>query len=124
MRNLRLSPQFVVYLVGGVICALIDIGLMQLLLLSSATPLAATSAGFIAGLLVNYAFHAKVTFKNITSVTTFTRFMCVVLVNYMITVCMVGVAVGLFDAPLVGKLISLPLVAVNGFFLGKHWIFK
>jgi len=26
--------------------------------------------------------------------------------------------------PLPGKLLSLPVVAVNGFFLSKHWIFK
>jgi len=25
---------------------------------------------------------------------------------------------------LVGKIISLPIVAVNGFFLSKYWVFK
>ena len=40
------------------------------------------------------------------------------------TLGIVGASLALFQLPLPGKLISLPVVAVNGFFLSKHWIFK
>jgi hypothetical protein len=36
----------------------------------------------------------------------------------------VALSVSLLDSPLAGKLASLPLVALNGYVLGKYWIFK
>lgn len=124
MRRLRqLGPQFLVFLVGGVLSALVDIGLMQLLITGGTDPLQATAAGFLAGLCVNYAFHAKVTFKNVTSVATLSRFLCLVGLNLLITLGLVALAVALFQQALVGKLLSLPVVAVNGFLLGKYWVF-
>ena len=119
-----LTPQFVVYLAGGVICALIDIGLMQLLIAAHYPPVVGASSGFLAGLLVNYAFHAKVTFKNVTTRVTFIRFICLVAINYFITIAIVAMGVAFWDSALFGKIASLPVVALNGFFLSKYWIYK
>jgi len=121
---MTLNPQFLVFIAGGALSALVDIGLMQLLIVSQVDPLAATSVGFLAGLLVNYAFHSKVTFKNVMSTKTLVRFLCVVGLNYMLTLALVALSLSFFHNALVGKLVSLPLVALNGFFLSKHWIFK
>lgn len=118
------NRQFLLYLGGGVLCALIDIGLMQLLIGRGAPLLAATSAGFVAGLLVNYAFHAKITFRQRRTRASFTRYICLVGLNYLLTLALVAAAGALCGLPLLGKLVSLPLVAVNGFLLGKYWIFK
>lgn len=118
------STQFLVFVTGGVLCALIDVGLMQGLLMSGAAPLTAASAGFLAGLLVNYLFHAKVTFKQLSSSTTVARYLCVVAVNYLITLALVALAQHWFGMAIIGKLASLPVVAVNGYFLSKHWVFK
>lgn len=122
--KLNISRDFAVYVAGGVLCACIDIGLMQVLVRSGFTAVASASAGFVAGLLVNYAFHAKVTFDGITSAATFARFMCVVVMNYLITIGLVSIAQHTVGVPIVGKLLSLPVVAINGYLLGKHWIFK
>jgi putative flippase GtrA len=125
MSRLRLpGAQFLVFIAGGGLSALVDIGIMQLLIVNGVAPLAATTAGFAAGLCVNYAFHARVTFKNVTTLRTLSRFLCVVGLNYLLTLGLVAVSVALFQQALIGKLLSLPLVAVNGFFLSKHWIFK
>lgn len=118
------SPQFLVFVAGGGLSALVDIGLMQLLIMRGADAFLATSAGFVAGLTVNYAFHAKVTFKNVTSPATLVRFLCVVGINYGLTMALVALSLALVDMSLPGKLLSLPVVAVNGYFLSKHWIFK
>jgi hypothetical protein len=32
--------------------------------------------------------------------------------------------VAMFDSPMAGKIVSLPLVAVNGYLLGRFWIFR
>lgn len=124
LEFLRRRQQFMVFVAGGVLCALIDIGLMQALIGSGADYRLATSAGFAAGLLVNYAFHAKLTFQTTATSFNFARFLCVVAVNYLITMACVSISVTLADSALAGKLVSLPIVAVNGFLLSKYWIFK
>ena len=125
MRSLTLPlPQFFVFIAGGCLSALVDIGLMQLMIAGGMAPLAAASAGFLAGLAVNFAFHARVTFHSLATPATFTRYLCVVALNYLLTIGMVALALALVGSALAGKLASLPLVALNGYFLSKHWIFK
>lgn len=123
-RLLAHRRQFAVFVAGGVLSALVDIGLMQLLIAAGAHYAGAATAGFGAGLLVNYAFHSRVTFEAEASPVNFVRYMCLVGMNYGLTLCCVALAVQLGAAPLFGKIVSLPLVALNGFALGKYWIFK
>jgi len=112
--------QFGTFLAGGLLCALVDIGVMQLLLRSGVHFAGATTAGFLAGLLVNYAFHSRVTFEAAASASSFARYLCVVGLNYLLTI----VCVSLAGMPLAGKIVSLPLVSVSGYLLGKFWIFR
>lgn len=119
-----LQRQFLVFIAGGGLSALVDIGLMQILLKLEVAPVAAASLGFVGGLMVNYAFHAKVTFQQLSSKSTVVRYLCVVAANYLITVALVALGQALLQSPLAGKLVSLPLVAVNGFLLSKFWVFK
>ena len=118
------SRQFALFVTGGVICAVADIGLMQLLLAAGATAFMAASGGFALGLLVNYAFHSRVTFNTAASPANFSRYLCVVAINYLLTLACVAIAGAVLDNPLAGKLLSLPLVALNGYLLSKYWIFK
>jgi len=118
------SRQFGLFVFGGVLCALVDIGLMQLLLHNGLHFASATTAGFLAGLLVNYAFHSRVTFDAAATPSSFARYLCVVGVNYALTLGCVALAQSLAGMPLAGKLVSLPLVSINGYLLGKYWIFK
>jgi putative flippase GtrA len=123
-RLTALSPQFMVYVAGGALSALVDIGLLQMLVMKGVGAIWATTLGFLAGLVVNYAFHAKVTFKNVTTPATLARFLFVTGLNYVLTLGCVALAVAAYNWPLLGKVLSLPLVALNGFFLSKYWIFK
>ncbi|OEZ94685.1 GtrA family protein [Duganella phyllosphaerae] len=130
--------QFLVFVGGGLLCAVLDIGVMQGLLLAGIgiSVAAATSAGFAAGLVLNYAFHARVTFGRLHSAAGFLRFLCVVALNYLLTMACVGAALAIArlglgadaasaaNAALAGKLVSLPLVACNGFLLSKYWTFR
>jgi len=121
--------QFLVFVAGGVLCALLDIGVMQGLIAVGVGYAVATSGGFASGLLFNYAYHAKLTFRTAATSFNFVRFLCVVAVNYLLTMGCVALAVHTLPlaveaAALAGKLVSLPLVAINGFLLSKYWIFK
>jgi putative flippase GtrA len=120
--------QFAVFVAGGLLCAAVDIGLMQLLLRAGLHYTSAASVGFGAGLLVNYAFHSRVTFDAAAGAPAqflgFARYLCVVGLNYLLTLGCVALGARLAGMPLAGKLVSLPLVAINGYLLSKHWIFK
>ena len=118
------SRQFATFVAGGLLCALVDIGIMQLLLRAGAHFTGATTAGFLAGLLVNYAFHSRVTFDAAASTSSFARYLCVVGLNYLLTMGCVSLAVSLAGMPLLGKIVSLPLVSINGYLLSKFWIFR
>jgi putative flippase GtrA len=118
------TRQFAVFVTGGGLSALIDIGAMLLLLRSGANLTAATSTGFILGLAVNYGFHARMTFRADPSTGSVLRFLTIVAINYLITLAIVLLVDGILGSPLVGKLISIPIVAVNGFLLSKHWVFR
>jgi putative flippase GtrA len=123
-KVLNHSRQFGTFVAGGLLCALVDIGVMQWLLRAGAHFTGATTAGFLAGLLVNYAFHSRVTFESAASTASFARYLCVVGLNYLLTMGCVSLAVSLAGMPLLGKIVSLPLVAVSGYLLSKFWIFR
>lgn len=116
--------QFVVFILVGVTCAVIDVGLMKLLSMLGLHYMIAASVGFATGLAANFALHTRLTFKASYSHVTLLRFMGVVLVNYLITLFCVTLFHYWLDMPVLGKVISLPLVAVNGFLLSKHWVYK
>jgi putative flippase GtrA len=123
LRSL-LQRQVVLFLAGGVLSALIDIGMMQLLIHAGMAPMLATSIGFASGLLVNFAWHAKVTFSSTVSGANFFRYMCVVAINYGLTLVLVSLALAVLHSALAGKIISLPVVALNSYFLSKRWIYR
>jgi putative flippase GtrA len=123
-RILGMDARVLIYLAGGVLSALTDIGLMQLLISAGMGVYVATSLGFFGGLLFNYAFHARVTFKSAPGLQSFVRYLCVVAVNYLLTLAFVAVSLALLDNALVGKILSLPVIAAIGFLLSKRWIYR
>jgi putative flippase GtrA len=117
-------PQFAVYLAGGVLSALVDVGGMQMLLLAGWPTMLAASAAFLAGLLVNFSFHARLTFGKTMNQASFARYLCLVGCNYLVTLACVGATDALWRQPMIGKIASLPVVAVIGFLVGKRWVFR
>ena len=124
--TLRAAPrwrEFAVFVAGGTLCALVDVGLMQLLLSVGVHYSLAASAGFGTGLLLNFAIQSRI-FKTSASAGTFARFLCVIAINYGLMLACVALAAHLFDHPLAGKLLSLPITSINGYILGKRWVYR
>ena len=97
---------------------------MQLLIWFGVYYLVATTLGFFVGLVANFLLHTHITFVADYSHGVLARFVSVVLINYCITLSMVYLFQMVVNLPLLGKLISLPLVAFNGFLLSKNWVYK
>ncbi len=118
------TRQVVVYLLVGLLTAAVDIGAMQVLIGFGAHYTYAVSAGFALGLVVNYFGHALWTFEARHSLASAVGFLVVVLINYGLTMVCVALSMHLLDAALPGKLLSLPMVATNGYLLTKYWVFR
>ncbi len=86
--------------------------------------MAATTIGFATGLAINFLLHSRLTFSTSYSHGALARYMLVVIANYTITLSAVALSQIFLDMPIIGKILSLPLVAINGYFLSKHWIYK
>lgn len=121
---MKVTHQFLLFIIGGVTSAIIDVGIMQLLIFMNVNPLTAATGGFFIGLLVNYAFHSHLTFMAVTTISVFLRFISVVVINYLITIVFVYLSLLILNVALIGKIVSLPVIAVNGFVLSRHWVFK
>ena len=116
--------QKLIFIGGGCLTALIDVGVMQGLIEMRLSPLMAASAGFFTSLLFSYVFHAKLTFQSAAMSFSFARYMCVIGVNYLLTISFIAAGMALTGAALPGKLVVLPVVAVISFLLNKYWTFK
>lgn len=116
--------QFIVYIAVGLVSAAIDVGLMQALIFFEINYLIAATFGFFIGFLANFFMHSRITFKENYSHSMFARYIAVVLANYALTLTTIQAFHHWFTMPVLGKIISLPLVAINGFFFSKYWIYK
>ncbi|MGY2487093.1 GtrA family protein [Cupriavidus sp. CP313] len=112
------------YVAIGVVCAALDLGIMQALLWNGAVAWVAASVAFIVCVVVNYTAHAKLTFDAPSSLPSFLRFLVIVGLNYVITIACVQAAHAIIDNAMIGKILSYPIVTLNGFLLGKHWVFR
>lgn len=119
-----IQRQFLVYVSIGVLSALLDIAVMEGLIRGGVFYGTAVSAGFVAGLVFNYLCHAKVTFGSTSSVASAIKYGIVVSVNYLITMLFVTVSHHWLGNVLAGKIVSLPVISIIGFLLGRYWIFK
>ena len=111
------------YVLGGITSALIDVGTMQLLINFGISYIPATTSGYFIGLLVNIVFHSKVTFPTQLTSRVIFRFGILVAINYINTLLLTHLSFVIADKPIIGKLLSLPVVTLTGFILGKYWIF-
>ena len=116
--------QFPVFVLIGLVSALIDILVLQALVWSGFHFTVAVTAGFLVGFCANYLGHTRITFQKKETVANVLGFALVVFFNYLITLLCVALSEQFLDNVLIGKIVSLPVVAVNGFLCGKYWVYK
>jgi putative flippase GtrA len=116
--------QFMIYVSVGVATAVVDLGTMQALLALGLHYQIAVSIAFALALGVNYTWHKRYTFQARHSHGTMLRYGFVVALNYLLTLACVQLSVNTLDSVMLGKLASLPLVAVHGFLWGRYWVFR
>jgi putative flippase GtrA len=118
------SRQFMIFILVGTISVIIDVGLLIELVRLGVPPFFAVTIAFFFGLLINLWLHADLTFRTCVNTQNAMRFFMVIVMNYVLTMGFVFLFEQLGLSYLIGKIISLPLVAIHGFLWGRLWVFK
>lgn len=117
--------QFIVYLLVGAASAVVDIGVLWLLLGAGALRAAAVGAALLTGMVVNYLMHRRVTFRAQAPVDlrSLLLYVSIVVVNYLITLAFVEAGVWMGYGAIAAKLVSLPMIALTGFLFTRRFVF-
>lgn len=121
---MRHSRQFMVFLLVGIVSAILDLGMLSALIQLGSHPYLAVSIAFLCGLGINLWLHSRLTFQTNLSTQNALRFLIVVGMNWLIILGVVFIFEQLGNSYLFGKLVSLPLVAIHGFLWSRLWVFK
>ena len=117
-------PKFVVYVIVGSLSAIIDLTTLNILISLDITQWLAVTVAFIAGFVFNVKAHAIFTFASPLTSKSALKFTAVVAVNYLLTLMIIESLTALSCSLMTAKVVSLPIIAVSGFLLGRHWAFK
>ena len=121
---MRLSWQFATFTAVGLLSAFVDLGALFIFIQFGLSPYLGITAAFICGLCINLWFHKRFTFTSKLMEENAIRFFLLVGMNYGLTLGVIFFFQQLGQTYIVGKVISLPLVAINGFLWSKHWVFR
>jgi putative flippase GtrA len=117
-------PKFVTYVLIGAISAAIDLLTLSLLIEAGIKQLPAISIAFAAGFIFNIKMHSVFTFNSHLNIKSSLRFTAVVAINCILTLIIIE-ALTTFSLDLfIAKVVSLPIIAVSGFLLGRQWAFR
>ena len=117
-------PKFVVYVIVGSLSAIIDLTTLNILISLNTNQLVAVTVAFIAGLVFNIKAHALFTFASPLTNKSALKFIAVVAINYLLTLLIIETLITLSCSLITAKVVALPIIAVSGYLLGRHWTFK
>jgi putative flippase GtrA len=113
-----------VYVMVGSVSAIIDLLTLGILLDLNTPQWPAVTIAFIAGFVFNLKSHALFTFVSALTKKSALRFTSVVGVNYLLTLAIIEALSNFSFTIITAKVISLPVIAISGYLLGRYWAFK
>jgi putative flippase GtrA len=117
-------PKFLVYVIVGSLSAIVDLTALNILISLDTTQWLAVTVAFIGGFLFNVKAHAIFTFASPLTSKSALKFTSVVAINYLLTLLIIETLTALSFSLMAAKVLSLPIIAVSGYSLGRHWAFK
>lgn len=117
-------PKFVVYVIVGSLSAIIDLTTLNILISLNTPQWSAVTIAFIAGFVFNLKTHALFTFASPLTSKSALKFTAVVAINYLLTLLIIEALTAFSCNLMTAKVVSLPIIAISGFLLGRHWAFK
>lgn len=84
----------------------------------------ASVSSSIAGFYLNFFLHAKKTFKVETSLKNILKYLIVFLINTFLSFFIIYIFDIYYFLPFIGKIVSLPIIAILGYTLMNYWVFR
>ena len=117
--------QFARYVLVGGFSAVVDLSALWMLLQARLPRPIALAVALVLGIAINYLLHHRFTFRSTRRVDprSIGLFLAIVGINYLLTLAIVeaGLAIGL--TVMWSKLVSLPVIALNGFLFNRRFVF-
>lgn len=124
-KQVILHRQLLSYLFVGVFNTAVTAVVIHIMLSLNYHYVICNLAGYICGIVVSFILNSKITFKVAASLTTAFKFVCALLIAYLINIAIVSLAITIIpDYPYLAQLSGMPFYIVFGFLLNKHWVFK
>lgn len=126
MLTPTINNSFLRFILVGIISAIVDISFLWAGLMGGMHYGLAVSFGYAVGIVTNYFLHATYTFKvKKKSMDQLIGFLVIVGFNYSLTLIIVWFLHGvIYWHVMFAKLASLPIVAINGYYWSRRWVFR
>ena len=124
MKSISKSEGLRFILVGGSSVLIDYFSFLTLLYAVDSSLFFATSISYLLGFVVNFFGHALVTFRVSPKIGTLVRYIITALLNYSLCVLIVFGGMIILQFPELWKLVSFCIIAINGFFICRFWIFR
>lgn len=124
--NFRLTPQFVRYVLIGVLVLVVDVGGLAILLAAGVVREGAVASSFLAAMIVQFTLNRWLNFRAFdrSVVSQAANYLAVTGANLLLTLVVVDFCVlQLHTTALAGKLLSLPLTLPFSYVAHKHVTF-
>lgn len=120
-----LKNEAVRYVLVGGLSALVDYLSFVFLLYGTGTSLfLATSTSYVLGFAFNFFGHALITFRVHPTFQTAVKYATSAILNYGLSLAIMFTGITIFYSPEFWKVICFGVIAVNGFLIGRLWIFR
>lgn len=125
IKKLNQRNQFIKFLLIGGSSVVLDYYIFVFLLFTVNTSLfMANNFAYIISLVINFFGHSFFTYQIKPTFQIVIKFIFISIINYWISLAIILFGITFLQSPEFWKFISICVVTINGFLIGRFWIFR
>ena len=123
-KSIQINQLLRFLVIGGISLVLDYLSFLFLLHAMNASLFLANSIAYITGFALNFFGHAFFTYQMKPGLYTAVKYTVTAIVNYGLSLGIIFIGILFFPSPEFWKFISICVNAINGFLMGRFWIFR
>lgn len=123
-KSIQINQLLRFLVIGGISVVLDYLSFLFLLHAMNASLFLANSIAYIIGFAFNFFGHAFFTYQMKPGLYTAVKYTVTAIVNYGLSLGIIFIGILFFPSPEFWKFISICVIAINGFLMGRFWIFR
>jgi len=123
-KSIQINQLLRFLVIGGISVVLDYLSFLFLLNAMNASLFLVNSIAYITGFAFNFFGHAFFTYQMKPGLYTAVKYTVTAIVNYGLSLGIIFIGILFFPSPEFWKFISICVIAMNGFLMGRFWIFR